>query len=521
MTRRGRDGFVAAGLAAVCAIPMLANLHLDGDTLKLISRLGRVDGIGQALIYRGEATPLYLLEPPVIYLTTRLGCALWAGWNALDSVRLIALTGVLTMALMLMRMARDLGGRGPEPAFAAAAPFCWHGFMFIVTTCSHNVIADVLRVGCTMSLIKLVSNNFSTHNSVSLGIWMGFAVSWHLECVLMFVAVPLAIMFTIEAERRLLAFKRVCSAMFIGALIYGSFLCLAYGVSLGRSLPVEHLFSRSLINHQPGDPTWFFSSQRSLFEQMLVVAEGWRRMILGFPWLRPEGGLWTVGLAGVGLILAAVLFQIVSVARHDDRLKILFLILACHVAHSAFYESDNVKRWDMPAALSGLMGVTAIVSLRRRQLLSAANRARMLFISTGALLLVCNGFGYYRFATQAERTFLEAAPDRKNNTALSVDCVGAHYRLSRAARAFRPHLGTEDSIGGVLEWGIHDKMMQSTLGDWMVRYLEILRITPPDRPAGHSYLVGLVIPPAILRGGFKTIARDGFVYLLEDPGARE
>ncbi|MEK7764792.1 MAG: hypothetical protein AAB368_01015, partial [bacterium] len=283
---------MGALLAAHVAL-IAANWHVDGDTLTDMRQVASAGSLREALTHRGKFTLAYVAESPVTRLATAVVRTVLPRWHTLDTARMLSLAGAGAVGLLLLRAARAAGAGPAVMLLACILPFCWHGFSFLIAECDNNVPADALRVAVLLALARMVRRpavgTLLPPGGTAAGLLLGAAIAWHLQCALL---VPVAAWAAWTAGAGLRPVRRALGALAVPACalaVYAaSVACAVDAGVLERTTPGEFLFG--LFQHHAGNTgDFFFTSGRTLVQQAALLREGWGTMVLGWPWVRPEG----------------------------------------------------------------------------------------------------------------------------------------------------------------------------------------------------------------------------------------
>ncbi|MEK7474996.1 MAG: hypothetical protein AAB152_05100 [Candidatus Coatesbacteria bacterium] len=500
---------IAGVVLAVHAWLVIDNLTMDGDTLRLAGSTARLASFRESLSWLGSKVVLYAVQPPILWATARAGAVVYPAWSPLSAARLMTILAILAIAVLLAMLARDAGAGPVGQCAASLFPFCWHGLSFLSVSCDDNVVADALRLAVVLAAVRWLSRPAGRRRHLAVGIALGTAMSWHFQSVLLLPAMAIAGAWNWRREGAT-RLRETVEALAIGVVAWAAWVGFCAAAGRGPAPSVAALVGATAESHHD-TKLWFLTSSRSVVEQAAVIWEGWSRMVLGFEWLRPAGG-WIPVVAAMALAVTAFASSAVALSGTVFG-RVLAPVLAIQIAHSLLYESDSVERWDVPAMLSGLVAVAAVARLRRSGALAEARRLGIGWAGLALLLAACNVTGYVRFSRNAEAVFLDVIDGRRKIEAMGVDCVGAHWRLCRAARAFAPEIGPWDSFGRVIQGRAPDEFHQYWVTNWFVNYLLMYAPGFFDRKGMRLLSVSLVRPPP--RGLWRLVRQEGFIYLVE------
>ncbi len=490
---------------------------MDGDTLRLAGQVAQTASLRDACCLLGPKTVLYPLQPPFLWAAAWGGALVWPGWNPLSAARLATILALVAIAWLLARLAGDAGAGPGGRAVAAAFPFCWHGFSFLVGSCDDNVVTDALRLAAVFATTRWLASPPGGRRHLVAGAALGGAMLWHFQSVLLFPAVAIAGLWESGREgssRR----REIAVALLAGAVIWAAGVGGSVLAGRGPAPELSALARATVENHREGR-LWAPRSARTPATQAAVVGEGWSRMILGFDWLRPAGGAVAVAMV---VALATILGVGCAVVLAGTPLgRVLGPVVAIQSAHSFLYESESIERWDLPVMVSGLALAAAFAACRRRTAKPKASWAGSVRGPAGSVLgaggaalavalVACNVTAYVRFARGAESAFLDVVEGRRTIAELNLDCVGAHWRLCRVARGVALEAGPGDAFAGMLQAKVPDVFHQYWLTSWCTAYLICYAPGFLQRPAARPLWISLLRAPP---PSHVILRQEGFVYL--------
>ena len=508
MNRRILIGIVVAMVAAHAWL-IVENLAMDGDTLRVAGQVVRTSGFRGSLVLFGPKVVLYAAQSPLLWLTAKAGAIVRPAWSPISASRLGAILAIAAIAWLLAALAREAGAGPAGQCAAAVLPFCWHGFSFLAASCDDNVATDALRLAAVLAAVRWLSVPPGGRRHLAVGGWLGAALCWHFQSSLLIPAIAVAGVWGWRSGGAVRV-RETVAAIAAGVAVWAAWtgVCVAAGRPPVPSLAA--LATATVENHRDAS-LWLLSSPRSLWAQPALVWEGWSRMVLGFGWLRPSGG----GVAaGAAVALAAGLLGVsIALIRGTVLGRVIIPVLAIEIAHSLLYESESIERWDVPALLAGLALVVAVRGAGPSTPFGRSGRGLAAVGGILAVLLaVCNVTAYARFVRDAEPALLEVIAGRRAVPDLTLDCVGGHWRLCRAAREFAAMIGPYDGFGGIVQGKAADVYHQYWLTNWASIYLMCYAPGFLDRPGMRTLSLCLLKsdPP-----GWRVVRREGFVCLLE------
>lgn len=505
---------------AIHAALIVSNLHLDGDTLAEVVACTHIKNFSDVVLHRRSEVFQYLAQSPILWISNTAISYVIPDWNTLFTTRLISIISITLVVVLLVVMVRGVGGTLPMQVLVVAFPFCWHGFSFLVAECDDNVSTDALRLALVLSLFYLIglmrrpwSYVTPKHCLIGTGLLLGAAISWHFQSVLLILPVVVIVWF---CDRKLSALPRMhnCAIALTAALcVYLAWCALPIFFGIANVAPLDKLPQYLFFHHHKGSNDWFFASGQSWQDHLQRIWEGWGRMVLGYGWLRPGGLIGILCLVAPATLIVLSMGVSLAILWRTRGFLVLGVVLGVQIAHSVFYEPESIERWDMVAMLSGLLGALAITKVRRQKQWRAARMLTGLWGATAAVLLILNVWGWWRFATLAEPLFLNTANGVRTIETLTVDSIGAHYRLSRAASKFSANIGDDDAFLGVLVGLTGEERVLSWLTKHLGRYLSIYEPNFDKRKGSNGYAIAFFnIVPTTYK--MSVVSQEGFVFLL-------
>jgi len=487
------------------------NLTMDGDTLRLAGQLAQADSLRASCSLLGPKVILYPLQPPFIWGAARAGAIVWPGWNTLSASRLLAILALVAAASLLALLAREAGAGAGGRAAAALFPFCWHGFSFLAASCDDNSVTGALRLAAVLAAVRWLSQPAGGRRHLVVGAALGAAMGWHFQSVLLFPGIAIAALWGWRRDG-VARLRETAEALALGVAVWLALTGLCLGVGRAPAPSVGALAEAMVENHRDAR-LWFPSSPRPFAAHAAMVWEGWSRMALGFEWLRPpRAWLAVVGVTSSAMVMLAVSWAAVAGTALG---RVVGSVLAIQIAHSLLYESESIERWDVPVIFCGLIAVAGVGALGRAGRAGAARRMAGGWWAFALALGLCNAGAWTRFARDAEPAFLDVVEGRRQIEGLSLDCVGAHWRLCRAVRGIASEVGPSDSFAGMLQAKVPDVFHQHYLTSWCSAYLVCYAPGFATRPALRRLWISLLRAPP---RPFRIVRQEGFVYLAEPEG---